>query len=434
MQRAATGLAVAIADLLGGSTRHGSCCWSVRATTVGTRSGRGRCWRAGVPPSRRCCCPPTVHADGLAALRAARWSRGARVRRRSIDPTWWSTASSASAAVRACGTRPRSCSTGSRACPSSRSTCPRAWTSTPAGSPGRHVSADLTVTFGTHKIAHLVDPAAQACRGGAPGRHRPRPARWPRSRRCSRSTWPCSCRPPGRSSTSTPAASSAYAPARRPIPAPRCSARPAPSPVSPGWSATPGRPPTPCARDTRDRRVRGQRAGLGRRLRWRHRRRGGPGRRARRRRPDRRRRRRADARRAGTPRPRAHPARRRAGPDARTSSGRRWRPTSSASRAAPRWSTTPWCSSRAGTPWSRGPTDGCGSPRAGCPWLAVAGAGDVLAGVIGSLLAAGLDPWDAASAGSWLHGAAAAQASGGGPLTATRVADAIPEVVQALRA
>ena len=69
----------------------------------------------------------------------------------------------------------------------------------------------------------------------------------------------------------------------------------------------------------------------------------------------------------------------------------------------------------------------------GVPWLAVAGAGDVLAGMIGSLLAAGLDPWDAASAGSWLHGAAAALASGGGPLTATRVADAIPEVVRGLR-
>ena len=68
----------------------------------------------------------------------------------------------------------------------------------------------------------------------------------------------------------------------------------------------------------------------------------------------------------------------------------------------------------------------------GVPWLAVAGAGDVLAGVIGSLLAAGLDPWDAASVGSWLHGAAAALASGGGPITATDVADAIPEVVRDL--
>ena len=70
----------------------------------------------------------------------------------------------------------------------------------------------------------------------------------------------------------------------------------------------------------------------------------------------------------------------------------------------------------------------------GVPWLAVAGAGDVLAGVIGSLLAAGLDPFDAASAGSWLHGAAATLASDGGPLTASAVADALPGVVRGLLA
>lgn len=70
----------------------------------------------------------------------------------------------------------------------------------------------------------------------------------------------------------------------------------------------------------------------------------------------------------------------------------------------------------------------------GVPWLAVAGAGDVLAGLIGSLLAAGLDPWDAASVGSWLHGAAAALASRGGPLRASAVADAVPEVVRELLA
>jgi hydroxyethylthiazole kinase-like uncharacterized protein yjeF len=69
----------------------------------------------------------------------------------------------------------------------------------------------------------------------------------------------------------------------------------------------------------------------------------------------------------------------------------------------------------------------------GVPWLAVAGAGDVLSGVIGSLLAAGLDPFDAASVGSWLHGAAAALASGGGPLTAGAVAEAVPAVVRGLR-
>ncbi len=70
----------------------------------------------------------------------------------------------------------------------------------------------------------------------------------------------------------------------------------------------------------------------------------------------------------------------------------------------------------------------------GVPWLAVAGAGDVLAGVIGSLLAAGLSAFDAASVGSWLHGAAATMASGGGPLTASAVADALPAVVRALLA
>ena len=68
----------------------------------------------------------------------------------------------------------------------------------------------------------------------------------------------------------------------------------------------------------------------------------------------------------------------------------------------------------------------------GVPWLAVAGAGDVLSGVIGSLLAAGLEPYDAAAVGSWLHGAAAAYASSGGPITASAVAEAIPAVVRGL--
>ncbi|KQT93792.1 carbohydrate kinase [Marmoricola sp. Leaf446] len=70
----------------------------------------------------------------------------------------------------------------------------------------------------------------------------------------------------------------------------------------------------------------------------------------------------------------------------------------------------------------------------GVPWLAVAGAGDVLAGLVGSLLAAGLEPYDAASVGSWLHGAAAALAADGGPLQASAVADAIPATVRRLLA
>jgi NAD(P)H-hydrate repair Nnr-like enzyme with NAD(P)H-hydrate dehydratase domain len=63
----------------------------------------------------------------------------------------------------------------------------------------------------------------------------------------------------------------------------------------------------------------------------------------------------------------------------------------------------------------------------GPPWLATAGAGDVLAGLVGALLAAGLDPYDAASVGSWVHGAAAGVVRTGGPITAGEVATALPE-------
>jgi ADP-dependent NAD(P)H-hydrate dehydratase / NAD(P)H-hydrate epimerase len=70
----------------------------------------------------------------------------------------------------------------------------------------------------------------------------------------------------------------------------------------------------------------------------------------------------------------------------------------------------------------------------GVPWLATAGSGDVLAGLCGALLAAGLDPFDAGSVGAWLHGAAAAHAGRGGPVTAPDVARAVPVVSRGLLA
>jgi ADP-dependent NAD(P)H-hydrate dehydratase / NAD(P)H-hydrate epimerase len=68
----------------------------------------------------------------------------------------------------------------------------------------------------------------------------------------------------------------------------------------------------------------------------------------------------------------------------------------------------------------------------GVPWLGTAGSGDVLAGLIGALLAAGLRPVMAAAVGAWLHGAAGAVASQGGPITARGIAEALPEVMRQL--
>ena len=69
------------------------------------------------------------------------------------------------------------------------------------------------------------------------------------------------------------------------------------------------------------------------------------------------------------------------------------------------------------------------SQPSGPPWLATAGAGDVLAGVVGALLAGGLPPVDAAVMGVYVHATAATAASRGGPLVALDVAEAIPGVV-----
>jgi len=67
-------------------------------------------------------------------------------------------------------------------------------------------------------------------------------------------------------------------------------------------------------------------------------------------------------------------------------------------------------------------------------WLATAGAGDVLAGLAGTLLASGLSPLDAGSVAALVHGLAADAANPGGPVRALGVARAIPGVVAALLA
>lgn len=59
---------------------------------------------------------------------------------------------------------------------------------------------------------------------------------------------------------------------------------------------------------------------------------------------------------------------------------------------------------------------------AGSSWAATAGAGDVLSGIAGSLLAAGVEAHTAAAAAARLHGLAAITAAAGGPDTANGVA------------
>ncbi|MFF3510207.1 NAD(P)H-hydrate dehydratase [Streptomyces sp. NPDC002573] len=69
----------------------------------------------------------------------------------------------------------------------------------------------------------------------------------------------------------------------------------------------------------------------------------------------------------------------------------------------------------------------------GTPWLATAGSGDVLSGLSGSLLAAGLTARDAGSAAAYLHGLAGRYAADGAPAGAHDVANAIPEAWRDVR-
>ena len=221
MQRAAAGLAAAVLDLLGRRLRPpGAAAGRLRATTAATRCTPARCWPAAGRGSRRCCSPTRAHEAGLAALRARRRPGRRRVadgRSRPdvvVDgivgiggrPGLRPEAAAALARVR-------------RASRSSPSTCRAGSTSTPASSTAPHVRADVTVTFGTHKVAPPRRPGRGGVRRRPPRRHRARP---PGGRRVEALQADDVARAAAaarrRTPTSTPAAWSASAPARQRYP------------------------------------------------------------------------------------------------------------------------------------------------------------------------------------------------------------------------
>ena len=83
------------------------------------------------------------------------------------------------------------------------------------------------------------------------------------------------------------------------------------------------------------------------------------------------------------------------------------------------------------------PDGGVIAVDAGTGWLATAGTGDVLAGVLGAVLAAnqGRPIAEVAAAGAWIHGHAGRVAAGmsdggtGHPIVAMDVAAALPQAI-----
>ncbi len=66
-------------------------------------------------------------------------------------------------------------------------------------------------------------------------------------------------------------------------------------------------------------------------------------------------------------------------------------------------------------------------------WAATAGSGDVLTGMLGALLAAGLEPWWAAGCAAHVHARAAALAADGAPAPASAIQGRIPAAIRAVR-
>lgn len=78
--------------------------------------------------------------------------------------------------------------------------------------------------------------------------------------------------------------------------------------------------------------------------------------------------------------------------------------------------------------WIAAPDGRCAVNRHSSPWLAIAGSGDVLTGIICGLLAQGVPAFDAACIGAWLHGDLGVR--GGPGLTADNMLGHIPLVLR----
>jgi hydroxyethylthiazole kinase-like uncharacterized protein yjeF len=80
-----------------------------------------------------------------------------------------------------------------------------------------------------------------------------------------------------------------------------------------------------------------------------------------------------------------------------------------------------------------GPHGGAFVNGTGTSWLATAGTGDVLAGILGALLATGLDATEAAAVGAHLHGRTGQLAAERGPLLAGDLVRCLPDAIGRVR-